>query len=221
MSMQNQDYRMYALKSMQMRIINLKNGRLWKDVGANGTIMKGRGKGDSKLSHDNKRILESEEIFFFADLYSADIRRRITVVYNPTLNSSGEEISVHSKAQYPAEQEFRLYVVVQFELPWIARIQYGRKVPRSFAMANRLENPIRVKTTLNKEWGLEPGLEYVLQDDQIPMWPWDWSQMDFYDNNPVTGGPPIPAAYVLSEGDSTKMIRAWRLEGESWIRRDN
>jgi hypothetical protein len=212
-----QQYRMYAAKKMSMRVINLATGKIWKSIGANGHIMKGRGGLMATLDDSGRRMIESDEQYFFADLYSDDIGKRITVTFNPTLPSSGVELAFTKDAPYPAEQEFKLYVVVQFELPWLARLRYGSNVPRTFAMANRLEDPIRVKTTLSKEWGLEPGLVYALQDDEIPMWPWDWSNMNFFDQNPVTGGEAIPAAYVLKEGDKTQMLKTWRLEGESWV----
>jgi hypothetical protein len=124
-----------------------------------------------------------------------------------------------------------MYVVVLFEVPAVVRSAHGEdwgahRDPSSpipagiYPLANRREDPIRMRAELHDEWGLEPSVEYAMQNqDRIPIWPWNWDEQDFYAVNPVTGGAPIPGGFIHRDGDHFNMQRTWRLESGRWVMR--
>lgn len=224
-------FRMLAKKATSMTLVNLHNGEDLVNVQASGSIMKGRLAAEPRVLADGRRRTDSIERYFTGELISHNLpgdQVRISVIQNPSVPSTGFEESLNSTSDYPAIQVFDVYAVFTFQVPDIAVNQMNRRFgqqstvlpERLFPMANRQDTPIRVSATISQEWGLDPHTEYVLQDDMIPLWPWNWDTQDFFTLNPVTGGRPIPCAFLRKAGDSVRMVRTWRLEKGQWVMRD-
>jgi hypothetical protein len=121
---------------------------------------------------------------------------------NPQFEDAGYEVEETPGHEYPRLQFWEMYGIFTMDLSG---------VDPNFALfhvANRLENPIRLRARLTAPWGTEP-LRYELLDDSIPLYPWDGNEFEFATTCPFTGGAPSPIAFIRKVGDRTELVRAW------------
>lgn len=218
------DFQVQLEKDAEMVLKNPVDGSDLNRFRIQGHIMKGcAGKEKADLAPPTDAIMARmrdrpdaqffDTLYSFGDFHSSTLGRSLSMKQNPTLQDSGVEVKDDPELEYPRTQYWSMYAIFTMDLTEFPDPQF-----RIFHLANRRENPIRLRCRLTKPWGEEIPIRYELIDDEIPLFPWNMRAADFAERCPITGGPAKSLAALRREGDSTTMRGAWTADSGQWFR---
>lgn len=182
-----------------------------------GTIMKGCAGGTTLALQELdgvggiRQLKQFETIFSFGNFSSPSVPGIINMQQNPSLKDLGYEIDVIPGQSYPKRQYWSMFGIFTVDLSGLDP-KYSR-----FQLANKAENPIRLTVELQREWGKDP-LRYEMIDNEVPLYPWDADSFDYSTICPLTGGAPVPIAFIKKDGDHTQMVSAWKRMSGALVR---
>lgn len=206
--MEDPDYQVRITKDGNLKIVNPQTSQAIANIPFTGTIMKACREAAAMAIPSGApggasvQAKPLHTVFSFGNFTSSQIPGVFNMQQNPKLKDSGYELQEIPGQSYPRLQHWKMYGIFTMDLS---------RVDPKFAMfqvANREQEPIRLSVRLTKPWGQEP-LQYILQDDRVPLYPWDSESFDFARACPFTGGAPAPIAYIEKSGDRTRMSAAW------------
>lgn len=201
------DFQVQISKDGTLNIVKPDDGSTLASIPFAGTIAKGCSTGGTTplglVGHGPPGLIRAFDTHYsFGHFSSPNIPGIVNMQQNPKYPDSGYEIEDAPRQEYPRTQFWHMFGIFTMDLSGLD--------PKfaMFQVANRLDNPIRLKTRLLAPWGTQ-SLKYELLDDQIPLYPWDTKSFDFATTCPFTGGAASPVAYIQKNGDQTEMVRAW------------
>jgi hypothetical protein len=220
--MANYDFQIQMEKNATMVLKNPADGSDLRSFAVQGRIAKGCASTTAAFAPTDTgmRALASRPdskmfatLYSYGDFYIDDLRRPLSMKQNPHLTDSGVEVHDDPTKDYPRTQYWSMFGIFTLDASDLLDPKF-----KIFNVANKQENPIRLRCHLNKPWGEEIPIRYELLDGEIPLYPWDDQLADFAPNCPVTGGPPRPLAVLRRDGDNTMLRAAWTAASQAWKR---
>lgn len=214
------DFQVQLTKNADLALLNPADGSELQRFQVRGHIMKGCAEartaaagGDPGIAALAKQAHAQffDTVYSFGDFYIDTISRPLSMKQNPNLADSGVEVRDDPAQEYPRTQFWSMYAIFTLDLPSFADAKF-----RIFNVANRQQNPIRLRCRLTQPWGEQVPLRYELLDDEVPLYPWDAALADFATVCPVTGGSPAPLAALKRDADNTSMRAAWTSKTKQW-----
>ncbi len=184
---------------------------------------KGKGRGGTAIAAQlvsGHRLTENDDQWFIGHLWCEQLQNMVSLWDNPILENRGWTESHTSEADFPATMVFVKYVVMSTPLrgPDLRVMHDDDGVAQFLHLANPADRPIVVATDLEAALGESDERPiYKMQQEEVPLYPFDPETYSFLETDPVTGATASPRAYLLrlgpaGEEEYTEAVNISRLD---------